>query len=332
MEENLILVENKEKREELIGHLEVLDKVKAITYLTKDLIVTTEQAANFYDVDYDAIKTVLRRNKEEFNGDGVTVLRGSELKTLKEELTKSQNDTPLIGTRVNALTIITKRALLRIGMLLTESAVAEQVRNYLLNLEENATDEQKQEAFEETAEQVAEKLGIKKLKKQHREEIKLITVQSAIDRLSLFGLSKIEASYVIQKALAEKTNLEQAILNKVEELRALETNIRRGIIREKVDHIAVQHYDEDREMVYHLMSEKMREHIGFNMRAHRSRIKRQNVEKPRGCKDVVPSYLDIIVQYNAYEAANQVLQEIIDEKETLKAGKCVRPKEAVTTV
>ena len=46
-----------------------------IPYLTKDLVVNTEQAANYYGVDYEAVKSVLKRNKDEFESDGVLVLK-----------------------------------------------------------------------------------------------------------------------------------------------------------------------------------------------------------------------------------------------------------------
>ncbi|MCG8514517.1 MAG: hypothetical protein MI740_10270 [Halanaerobiales bacterium] len=129
---NLALVESKSLREEHINQIEVLEKVKAIKYLTNDMIVSTKQAADYYEVGKEAIKAVINRNFKEIKRDGLKVLKGIELSIFKGQL---QDATHL--KYVSAFTIIPRRALLRIGMLLTESRVAEEIRTHLLNSEEN---------------------------------------------------------------------------------------------------------------------------------------------------------------------------------------------------
>jgi hypothetical protein len=150
MEENLILVESKEKREELISHLEALDKVKALAFITKDNVITTDQVANYFEVNVNTIKQVVSRHKEELESNGLKTIRGQELKDFKTSLSELQDVTSF--KRASALTLFTKRAVLNVAMLLTESLVAEKVRDYLLNIEDKATDEQKEVAFEETVE------------------------------------------------------------------------------------------------------------------------------------------------------------------------------------
>lgn len=144
-----IFTESKLLREEYVDRFDVLDKIKIIPYLTNDLVLSVEQVANFYEVSNKSIQTVVDRNREEFEGDGVIVLKGEELKEFKQKLTDLHGEDQLpIGKRTANLMIMTKRAMLRIGMLLTASSVAVKVRNYLLNLEENSTVEQKKWAMQ----------------------------------------------------------------------------------------------------------------------------------------------------------------------------------------
>ncbi|HDK7176594.1 TPA: hypothetical protein PTV31_003212 [Clostridium botulinum] len=141
----LVLTESKTMREAYISKIDVLDKIKAIPYLTNDLIVSVEQVANYYEVTKKAINTLIDRHRDELEEDGIIVLKGDELKEFKEKLTDLHGEDQLpIGKRTANLTILTKRAMLRIGMLLTTSFVAKKVRNYLLNIEQIATQEQKE--------------------------------------------------------------------------------------------------------------------------------------------------------------------------------------------
>ncbi len=111
-----------------------LDKIKVIPYLTNDMVLSIDQIANYYEVTVDAVRAIVKRNREEFETDGMTVLRGEELKKFKEEITVGQ-DVPMFN-HVNSLTLLTKRSLLRAGMIITNSGIATKVRNYLLNIEE----------------------------------------------------------------------------------------------------------------------------------------------------------------------------------------------------
>lgn len=111
-----------------------LDKIKVIPYLTKDMILTIDQVANYYEVTTEGIRTIIKRNREEFESDGMAVLRGKELEKFKEEIGLVQSEPNIIFSSV--LTLLPKRSLLRAGMILTNSGVATKVRDYLLNIEE----------------------------------------------------------------------------------------------------------------------------------------------------------------------------------------------------
>lgn len=111
-----------------------LDKIKVIPYLTKDMVLTIDQVANYYEVTTEAIKTLVKRNREEFESDGMVVLKGEELKRFKEEISEVQSE-PYFK-QAKSITLLQKRSLLRAGMILTNSGVAKKVRDYLLNIEE----------------------------------------------------------------------------------------------------------------------------------------------------------------------------------------------------
>lgn len=76
------------------------------------------------------------------------VVRGgsSQGKTLKEFKGQVQLE-PELKT-APSLTLINRRGMLRLGMLLTESEVAKSIRNYLLNVEEVSDQEQRKWAVE----------------------------------------------------------------------------------------------------------------------------------------------------------------------------------------
>lgn len=126
-------------RDEYVFKDSVLERVKAVPVLAGTLEVTVEMAANFYEVPIDTVKAIVRRNRAEFNEYGeLRVIKGTRLAQLKTEV----QDAPEFKN-AGALSLISRRGLLRIGMLLTESEVARSVRSYLLNVEEIASKEQR---------------------------------------------------------------------------------------------------------------------------------------------------------------------------------------------
>lgn len=140
----LELIENKENREKVIERIEVLDQVKEILTLGNTEFVTVELAAQYYEVGFEAVNTVIKRHKEELETDGLNVLTG---KDIKEILVKSnmnftnyrgyfESEGNRFANRSNIL--IPKRALLRIGMLLRDSQVAKEVRTRLLDIVHDA--------------------------------------------------------------------------------------------------------------------------------------------------------------------------------------------------
>lgn len=134
-EKSMKYVESKTVRNETLNNIsyDFLDKIKVIPYLTNDMVVSTNQIANYYECGLEAVKTIIKRNRSEFEDDGMVVLKGSDLKEFKKKIGEVQSEPTL--SYASSLTILPKRSLLRVGMILTNNSIATQVRNYLLNIE-----------------------------------------------------------------------------------------------------------------------------------------------------------------------------------------------------
>ena len=137
-----VLVESRTMRSQYTDRFEVLDKVGSLSLLPDDTHATTEMVASFYGVGTEAIKAIAHRNREELENSGYRVVKGVDLKQFKTEL----QDAPLFKG-VRSLALFNRKAILNVGMLLTESDVARKVRAYLLSAEEMLTDEQRRQAW-----------------------------------------------------------------------------------------------------------------------------------------------------------------------------------------
>ena len=138
-------------RDNAVGHYEVLEKVKELLLIPELEVMTTEQVADYYEVDYDAVKKVYQRNTDELESDGMyiekmeTFLKGQNVSFQKERnkaiLTYNNGITFSVTNR--GLKVFPRRAILRVGMLLRDSVIAKEVRTQLLNIEEKSSDEVK---------------------------------------------------------------------------------------------------------------------------------------------------------------------------------------------
>lgn len=140
----VILTESRTMRDEYMKEesYDILDKIKAIPYLTKDMVVSVEQVANYYEVSKKTIETIISRHKDELVEDGIMTLKGANLKELRRDICLLHGEgNKIISNKTQTLTILTKRAMLRIGMVLTTGAIAPKVRTHLLNCEEEVSQE-----------------------------------------------------------------------------------------------------------------------------------------------------------------------------------------------
>ncbi|MDQ0405027.1 restriction endonuclease [Streptomyces sp. NPDC000349] len=127
------LLESRTLRSGVLERTDVLDRVKALSLLPDGLHVTTAMVAAYFQVTAEAIRQLTKRNREELGANGMTVLRGAELREFESDnMSLSLASYP--QARRN-LTIYSRRAVLNIAMLLRDSGVARQVRVYLLDME-----------------------------------------------------------------------------------------------------------------------------------------------------------------------------------------------------
>lgn len=124
-----LLVESQAERARHAGRTDVLDKVKALTLLPDDMHADTSGVADYYEVGRKTIESLVYDHRDELESNGYRIARGQELSSLKKESGHAiPQSTPVLG-------LFPRRAILNVGMLLTASPIAKQVRNYLLDVE-----------------------------------------------------------------------------------------------------------------------------------------------------------------------------------------------------
>lgn len=130
---DLVLTESRTMRAQTIGRVEVLDKVKALALLPDDMHATTDMVATYYEVPDSTLRSLIAVNRVELESNGYRTLAGAELRNFASPFGGLAN----LGLHHNtrALAVFSRRAILNVGMLLTESPVARQVRMYLLEAE-----------------------------------------------------------------------------------------------------------------------------------------------------------------------------------------------------
>lgn len=318
----------KKLRTKLISHIEVLDKVKEIIYLPNSNKVTTNQAADYYDVSIKTIQASLSRNRDEFISVGCYISRGHDLDIIKsickENNLKTKMGTPYISNKCKAVTILTNQGLLLLGMLLKRSSIAKKVRQYLIKLDKNTDIETKKETVLEI-EYENKQVGNKQVglltdieaalpqpasivldqvelsKKATAEQINIINIKAGLKKCQLYGFDSITSKIIIQEAIVNNVSIDNAILERIKLIKENDIKTKRGILREQIEYMGT-HYFEDVRSVYYYLSEKLRFKLGFNMSAERAKFTKSNP----------PSYLDMITQENAFEDASNALREYAD--------------------
>ncbi|SEN90330.1 hypothetical protein [Nonomuraea pusilla] len=137
----LALTESPSLRAQYAGRVDVLDKVKVLSLLPDGVHATTEMVANYYEVSPEAIDQIVKRNREELSDNGYKVMSRAEFESVI-------GDTLELSPQTRRVAVFSRRGILNVGLLLTGSQVAKDVRAYLLNVEEIATHEQRSEAID----------------------------------------------------------------------------------------------------------------------------------------------------------------------------------------
>ncbi|MEX3623734.1 hypothetical protein [Viridibacillus arvi] len=131
-------------RDTYISNTEVLDKVKQLSLLPDKEHMTLRQVADYYEIDIEVVRKTIQRHREELNSDGMMKLSGKSLEEYKSQLPYSVPELH----KVPSTQLLNRRAILRMGMVLKNSKVAEAVRTYLLEAEKLITSEQKTLIFQ----------------------------------------------------------------------------------------------------------------------------------------------------------------------------------------
>lgn len=117
------------ERDALADRTDVINKVGVLRCLPDDFHATTDMVAEFYQVNIDAIRQTVKRNRDELDEDGYKVVSRGEFES---DIASLSNLDP----KVRSIGLYSRRAVLRIGMLLRDSTVARRVRDYLLDAEQ----------------------------------------------------------------------------------------------------------------------------------------------------------------------------------------------------
>ena len=139
--QSIMLLEDKDLRTRNLNRIDVLEKVGSLLLLPSTEFATTQQVATFFEVNLETIQKLIQRNKEELVNSGLISLKGQQLKELKETIEKLEfgaMDIKSIPKKVTILTVLPKRVILNIGMLLRDSEVAKRLREALLDVIEAA--------------------------------------------------------------------------------------------------------------------------------------------------------------------------------------------------
>ena len=147
------IISDRSMRDKCVGRYDVLERVKKLLLLPGTELMSINSVADYYEVSSQRIKDLYTQNKEEIDGDGTSLVKrdfynGSLIKKTSVEqkqtsVTYTFEDGQIVTINNRGLKAFSKRAVLRIGMLLQQSSVAREIRNQLLNIEEKSSDEVK---------------------------------------------------------------------------------------------------------------------------------------------------------------------------------------------
>ena len=142
-------ISDRHLRDKNVGRFEVLEKVKDLLLISGTDYAVLSQVADYYEVGLEAIASLVKDNREELLEDGLVNATGVETKQILGKFSKDfanqrgyfTCDGIKFNHRNNLL--FTRRAILRVGMLLRDSVIAKEVRTQLLNIEEKTSDDVK---------------------------------------------------------------------------------------------------------------------------------------------------------------------------------------------
>lgn len=132
-----------------MNRVEVLDKVGVLLLLPNTELATTKQVAEFYGIPHRTINTVVQRNREELENNGMIHMKFPEIRETINSGSNVVNVNTLeltpkgLGISPTGSLVFSKRTILNIGFMLEQSQIALEVRNQALNIIESASEEHK---------------------------------------------------------------------------------------------------------------------------------------------------------------------------------------------
>ncbi len=104
-------------------------------YIDDKIYFTIEYVASFYEVDPRTIRRCIENHNQEFKENGYEVLIGKKLKDFFQSIENSGKDIDVLTKeKTTRLSVFDFRAFLNVGMLLSESERAKEVRKMILDI------------------------------------------------------------------------------------------------------------------------------------------------------------------------------------------------------
>lgn len=159
------VIDSKALRDKYVGRYDILEKVKKLLLVPGTELATTKQVAEYYStrrtkeekmmglvdniISEETIQKVYQRNKDDFQNDGVVIMKAKDFSDWEKQPGQRGSTTMLFSNGESMVLsnsgtkVFPRKAILRVGMLLTGSDVASEVRSQLINIEDMAPQETK---------------------------------------------------------------------------------------------------------------------------------------------------------------------------------------------
>lgn len=137
------ILEKEELRQEILNNnrsLNIMDEYKTITTINNMEYETIDKVAEYFEVDYECMRVLIQRHKDELIKNGLLILNGSKTREILVEnkmlFTNYRGyfiaDNRRFANKSN--TLVNKRCFLNMAMLLRDSRVAQDIRSKILDI------------------------------------------------------------------------------------------------------------------------------------------------------------------------------------------------------
>ena len=301
---------NKEIRKELIDYTEVLNNYSDLDFSKKEYL-TIKEIVPRLGVSKEAIRNAITNNLEEFENAGTIITKRTEKSFYK----------------------INNKGYLLLAILLKTSVVGAMIRNDLLKIylskskeineskEVNKSKENNNKSNEvvPVIDNIQKEIKPKEieLKKDNDQEdksnneiniitekIKIIQIKYGLIKCKLYGIEDYKAKCLIQNAVKDNLNIDEIILKELKNEYQKNIINKKNLTREKIEY-AGSNYFKDIASAYHHVAEQLKFRMGINIEKERAKYKNNS--------KVMPSYLDIIAQNNAFDCVDKILKDYYTE-------------------